>query len=338
MNADHDGPLVSVIVPAYNCEAYIADALDSLANQTVQDVEIIVVDDGSTDHTADVVAAYAASDPRIRLIRRSVASGRPSCARNDGLRVALGKYVALLDADDVSLPNRLASCLSAMHHTGVRFAFADYQHVHQDTGNVETQSVLRSMRFLDRAARYINHVAADTYLCAASFRAFLLTATAVNTPTVVFERELLERESLWFDESIACSEDVDLWFRFAEHTRFVFVDQIHSFNRRHSASLTARNQRATQVDAITVRSAHLKRLRHTLSRGEATAANHAIARLLRDLAYWDWCNGNSKGARAGFAQSWRTRPTLGASAGFLKAFMPRELVVGVMQWRDRRRS
>src|SRR6185437_12183793 len=133
---------------------------------------------------------------------------------------------------------------------------------------------------------------ADTFLCTASFRAFLLTATAVNTPTVVFERELLQSESLWFDESIACSEDVDLWFRFAEHTRFVFVNQVHSLNRRHAASLTARNQRATQVDAITVRSAHLNRLRHTLSHGEASAAHEAIARLWRDLAYWDWCNGN----------------------------------------------
>ena len=87
---DGDDPLVSVIVPAYNCEAYITDALVSLTNQTIRNVEIIVVDDGSTDQTADVVAAHAASDPRIRLIRRPFASGRPSCARNHGLRVARG--------------------------------------------------------------------------------------------------------------------------------------------------------------------------------------------------------------------------------------------------------
>lgn len=337
MKSDNDDPLVSVIVPAYNCEPYIADALVSLANQTVRDVEIIVVDDGSTDQTANVVAAHAASDPRIRLIRRQAASGRPSCARNEGLRVARGEYVALLDADDVSLPTRLASCVAAMHRTGARFAFADYQHMHQDTGNVAAQSVFQSMQFLDRAAQYVHHIAADTFLCAATFRAFLLTSTAVSTPTVVFKRELLESESVWFDESLVCSEDVDLWFRFAEHTPFVFVNQVHSLNRRHSASLTARNQRATQLDAITVRRAHLRRLRHTLSDGEAAAADSAIARMLWDLAYMDWCGGDPKSARAGFLQSWRTKPTLGAAAGFLKAFFQRDVVLGAIGWASRRR-
>ena len=73
-----------------------------------QDIESVVADDASTDHTTDIVAAYAASDPRIRLIRRQSASGCPLCARNDGLRAARGEYVALLDADDVSLTTRLA--------------------------------------------------------------------------------------------------------------------------------------------------------------------------------------------------------------------------------------
>ncbi len=338
MTTQYKEPLVSVIVPAYNCGAYIAEALASLSNQTVRDIEIIVVDDASTDHTADVAAAHAAADPRIRLIRRQSASGRPSCARNDGLRAARGEYVALLDADDVSLPTRLASCVAAMRRTGAHFAFADYQHLHQATGNVEAQSVLRSMRFLEKTARYMDHVDGDTFLCPVSFRAFLLTSTPVNTPTVVFKRELVVSEALWFDESIVCSEDVDLWFRFAEHTPFVFVNEIHSLNRRHSASLTARNQRATRVDAITVRRAHLKRLRHTLSHSEAAAADSALAQMLWGLAYWDWCDGNPRDARVGFLQSWRTRPTIGAFTGFLKAFFPRRFALVAMDWARRRRS
>src|SRR6476660_5796434 len=93
-------PIVSVVVPAYNATRYLGAALDSLRAQTVHDLEIIVIDDGSSDGTGDIARAHASVDPRVRVLTHEKPSGRPAVARNSGFRVARGKYIALLDADD----------------------------------------------------------------------------------------------------------------------------------------------------------------------------------------------------------------------------------------------
>ncbi|MBI5137337.1 MAG: glycosyltransferase family 2 protein [Nitrospirae bacterium] len=105
------GPAVSVIIPAYNREGTIARALDSVLAQTLTDLELIVVDDASTDRTAEVVAAYA--DPRVRLLRHAT-NRRAAAARNTGIRAALGRYVAFLDSDDEWLPEKLAVQIAAL--------------------------------------------------------------------------------------------------------------------------------------------------------------------------------------------------------------------------------
>lgn len=109
-------PLVSVIVPAYNAERYIADALASVLGQTCQDVEIIVVDDGSTDATADIVGTVAAGDPRVRLVEQP--NGGVARARNSALALARGEFVAPLDADDLWYPDKLRAQVTRFHESG----------------------------------------------------------------------------------------------------------------------------------------------------------------------------------------------------------------------------
>jgi glycosyltransferase involved in cell wall biosynthesis len=98
-------PRVSVIVAAFNGEAFVGEALASLRAQTVREFEAIVVDDGSTDGTAAIVAKFASADPRFRMIRQ--ANGGTQAARNAALAVARGGWVGLLDQDDVWLPGKL---------------------------------------------------------------------------------------------------------------------------------------------------------------------------------------------------------------------------------------
>src|SRR5712672_3418309 len=95
-------PLVSVVIPAYNCARVIGDALDSVVDQNYPALEVLVVDDGSTDETCDVVARYGSA---VTLIKQRNAGA--AVARNEGMRRARGKYVALLDADDLWLPGKL---------------------------------------------------------------------------------------------------------------------------------------------------------------------------------------------------------------------------------------
>src|SRR5688572_3231285 len=96
-------PTVSVIIPSYNCEAYIAETLGSVVGQTFGDLEIIVVDDGSTDRTREIVASF---EPRVRLLTQK--NNGVCAARNYGIREAQGQYVCLMDHDDYWLPDKLA--------------------------------------------------------------------------------------------------------------------------------------------------------------------------------------------------------------------------------------
>ena len=100
-----DRPSYSIIMAAYNASATIADAIDSVLAQTQTDWQLVAVDDGSTDDTADVVAAYAAADSRIVLVRQSNAG--TACARNAGAQLASGRWWVFLDADDMLLPQYL---------------------------------------------------------------------------------------------------------------------------------------------------------------------------------------------------------------------------------------
>ncbi len=99
-----DAPLISVVIPAYNAEQYVKEAAESVLAQTYRPLEIICVDDASTDGTADVLASFG---ERVRVIRRAE-NGGGAAARNDGLALARGEYVAFLDADDFWPPEKLA--------------------------------------------------------------------------------------------------------------------------------------------------------------------------------------------------------------------------------------
>jgi succinoglycan biosynthesis protein ExoO len=109
-------PQVSIIVPALNAQAYIGTALESALSQTCSEIEVIAVDDGSSDGTADEMRRFAALDSRLRLIRHSSTRG-VSAARNTGIAAAQGKWLAPLDADDAFALNRIEYLLKAVDET-----------------------------------------------------------------------------------------------------------------------------------------------------------------------------------------------------------------------------
>jgi len=103
-------PVVTVVTPAYNAARYLPGTVASVLGQTFSDLELIIVDDGSTDDTLAVARRLAATDPRIRVV--STPNGGPAAARNTALRSARGEFVALLDSDDIMLPDYLARQLA----------------------------------------------------------------------------------------------------------------------------------------------------------------------------------------------------------------------------------
>lgn len=117
-------PAVSIIVPVYKVEPYLQRCVDSLRNQTLQDIEIILVDDGSPDNCPQICDAFAEIDSRIRVIHKQ--NGGLSSARNAGLRVAQGQYIGFVDSDDMADPDMYRSMLEIAVREQVDFVMSDY--------------------------------------------------------------------------------------------------------------------------------------------------------------------------------------------------------------------
>jgi glycosyltransferase involved in cell wall biosynthesis len=179
--------MISVIVPTYNQADYLARTIESVWAQDVDDVEIVVVDDGSTDHTVAVLQELSKRD-RFRFIHQE--NRGPAAARNRGIRESHGELIAFLDGDDFWLPGKLKAQLEALQSTGYRFSFCGEQTI-------------------DERGKIVAVKNASEKDCAF---AELVWGNRIATPTVLVERSLLDECGL-FEESMRTGEDWDLWLR-----------------------------------------------------------------------------------------------------------------------------
>jgi len=127
-------PLVSVITPVFNGEAFVAESIKSVLTQSYSDFELIVVDDGSTDDSCEIVRSYHDNDPRITLISNKNKKG-PAGARNTGIRRARGRFIAFLDCDDIWYQSKLSKQLEFMHNNSAALTFTSYDIVAEDGSN-----------------------------------------------------------------------------------------------------------------------------------------------------------------------------------------------------------
>ena len=117
-------PVISIIVPVYKVEPYLARCVESLRSQTLKDIEIILVDDGSPDKCPRMCDEFAKADPRIRVIHKE--NGGLSSARNAGLRDAQGQYIGFVDSDDTADPDMYQNMLEIAQREQVDFVMSDY--------------------------------------------------------------------------------------------------------------------------------------------------------------------------------------------------------------------
>ncbi len=120
-------PVVSVIMPCYNAEAYLPESIESVISQTFHNWELLVIDDCSTDNSAEIVRTYASKDERIRMLRTEKPSGSATVPRNIGIQKAQGRYIAFLDADDQWFPEKLEQQLPLFEAPEVAVVFSNYE-------------------------------------------------------------------------------------------------------------------------------------------------------------------------------------------------------------------
>lgn len=184
--------MVSVIIPAFNGGKLIADTIKSVLAQDLADIEVVVVDDGSEDNTADVVAAF----PSVRYVRKP--NGGQASARNVGIRMARGEYIAFVDQDDMWMPDKLSVQIQLLRESTLKWVYCD-----ADVYDGEMK--YREYRFSASCRLYSGDV-----LCPLFVSSFILSPTPVVHRGVFYEVG-------YFDESskMRNREDWDLWLRIA---------------------------------------------------------------------------------------------------------------------------
>lgn len=213
-----NGDFVSVVIPAYNAEAFIGDAIASVREQTYPRWELIVVDDCSTDETVRVACERAERDPRVKIVR-SPANGGTSVARNIGLSQCGGRYVAFLDADDVWMTEKMQRQLEFMGRQGIAFSFTAYQKF----GSNGLGSVIGAPRSV-------------------SWRE-MLKGNRIGCSTVMIDTRVFPRLS--FPTGLGRQEDYALWLSLLRQGGLAYgLDEPLVRYRVHEASKSARKLRS----------------------------------------------------------------------------------------------
>ena len=306
------GRMVSVIIPTYNCASYVAEAVASVLVQTVQDVEIIVVDDGSTDTTPSVLEPFRHTVQYVRQGNRGV-----SAARNIGMAHAAGDFIAFLDADDIWLPNKLELQLQFLRdHRDVALVFGDAEHF--DGSGTVIPSFLRQKTSFPMQN-------GGSLVLRDAFR-LLLEANYITTSTVVITRACLKRVGV-FDESLRSVEDRDLWLRVARAFPIGCVVKSLVRKRTHASNISSNGLVATQS------------LIHVLERVasdsfmpkgvDLTPIRKQLAKLYFQLGYCHFDTGRYRVARQSFRLSLVWKLGMDAMVYYLATFLGDKVVMWV---------
>ncbi|MCI6538113.1 MAG: glycosyltransferase [Lachnospiraceae bacterium] len=141
--------MVSIVMPAYNCEKFIGKAIKSVQDQTWTEWELIIIDDCSTDHTYDTADTYAQKDARIRLLRQEQNSG-VACARNRGIQEAKGDMIAFLDCDDAWVSAKLEKQLELQRETGAEIIYCSYDFINENDETIRKPFIVPGITNYDK--------------------------------------------------------------------------------------------------------------------------------------------------------------------------------------------
>jgi glycosyltransferase involved in cell wall biosynthesis len=234
MNSFVNGvPKISVLMPVYNCELYIKEAIDSILNQTFDDFEFIIIDDCSTDNTIEIIKTY--NDSRIQLIEKSINSGI-SNSLNLGINLSKGYYIARMDGDDISFLDRFAK----------QVAFMD------SNPNVilcgSSVSIIGSNLTINYPEQH-DMIKVD-----------FLRHNCIMHPSVMLRKDLIVKFQIFYDVLKEPAEDYDLWIRLLSKGRLHNIQEDLLYYRFHSNQITNVNSKKQKDLTIDLRLSLLNNL------------------------------------------------------------------------------
>ena len=212
-------PVVSVLMPVYNGERFLKEALDSIFAQTFQDFEVIIVDDGSTDNTAEIIHQYD-DDAKIVYLRNVQNSGIVATL-NNGLTRVRGKYIIRMDADDIALPQRFQIQV-------------DYMDTHPDVGVCGS-----SIRRFSETYDITEAMGSNTSYTIAK----LMFDTTINHPSAIIRTSILKENKLRYVFDYPHAEDYALWYEISKHASLVNLPDVLLMYRMHGNNLSMQHNK-----------------------------------------------------------------------------------------------
>ena len=227
-------PDISVIMSVYNGETYLVEAIESVRNQTFQNWELIVINDCSTDSTADILSDFAARDARIKVHPNEVNLKLPT-SLNRAIALSCGKYIARMDADDICLPDRLEK----------QFAFME---AHPDVA-------LSSCRFMTVKNGVYASGGAGGRCDHRALEAMLLVANPILHPGVIAKAEVMKQFN--YDTTLTCTEDLELWTRMVtQGQKIEILPECLLIYRLHDKQITSTTLARQHTEVLAIQNKH----------------------------------------------------------------------------------
>ena len=220
---------ISVLMTVYNCDKYLQEAIDSILNQTWSDFEFIIVDDGSTDNSLQILKEY--TDPRIKVITYEENKG-VAHARNVGLEQCTSEFVAIMDADDIALPDSLK---------------LQYEYLME---HKEIDGVYAKFRLLDVDGRLLEGERPTAYYNYKYVKAIMIFENTIANLTAMFRRRIVEEYQLRYDETCKIGSDYRFWIEYLRHGKIVGLDQVVCYYRLRHHSLYNNSSLSAQKESM----------------------------------------------------------------------------------------
>lgn len=267
--------LISIIIPAYNSAKYISLAVKSVLNQTYQDFELLIIDDGSTDNTKEIIESF--KDKRIEYIYQNNTGA--ASARNTGIKKAKGEYIAFLDADDRWKPDKLA------------------RQIKEITCNPETAMIYSAIEIIYEEISDTKTVRFKKYNNNDFIKSLLVDPfKSIPLPSTVLIKKSSLHKAGEFNSDYFTGEDWDLWLRVASFGECRYIDEVLVTKLTHSSSIT------NSMDLELTGKTHFELLNNFFEKNPSfnSLKNRAYSNVYYDLACRYFARNNNKADKYSF--------------------------------------
>lgn len=238
---------LSIIIPVYNAQGYIVETIQSILNQGIENFELLLIDDGSTDNSRELIKPYINNNIRYFFQENS---GGPAAPRNFGIRQSAGDVIILFDSDDIMLPMKLSKTDEIFsNNPDIFFLFNNFASINEK-GQVLNDSFLSQYTGL---SGIVQKNPFSEYHLIESKLAYLQLSRSnfIGTSGVSFRREVVEKLG-YFDEDLKNGDDRDMWFRIARSYDLVYMPEVLHYYRIREGSISSRATTQNCLNRIAV--------------------------------------------------------------------------------------